>query len=803
MGSIKIFNPLVIIAFSFFLLTSVASLALVWDIEVIDSRDDDIGYCSMALDSSGYPHVAYARDSGVFELIYKRFNGSDWETEVVDDEHCRLTSITLDSSGNPYIAYDTQVYEAGSYWYRLKCAHYNGSDWEIDIVEEIRQGNCLGNEDVCIRLDSNGYPNITFIQRWWQLMWGDYLKYGYFDGSNWHVGFILYDHEWEYDAAGRYHSFVFDSTNYFHIVFGIADITEETYGLGHKYGDNWSGWADYLSVDGWYEDCPGLWSYCSLDIDTNDCLHASYCNSPENYIGYAYYDGNDWDVTAVDTVGGAIGDYHTSIATDGNNKPHITYGTNGDLKYAYNNGTTWYLTTLDDEYYGSYPGRYNSIRVDADNLPHIVYTTYEEGTFYLKYARCLGNDPPSSFNLSQPPDGAEVPEPVTLDWEDSTDADGDTITYDVWYAADPSFDPHDEVTELTDSTYTFPEDVLTQGETYYWKVRAWDGWDETSSGPDDYWSFTVNAPPGDFNLTAPPDGSVVTEPVTLDWEDSVDPGRMLTVGAGSSRVPAYAGRSESTRSITYDVWYATDPSFDPHDEVTELTDSTYTFPEGTFSDGTTYYWKVRAWDGFDATWSGPDPYWSFTVEEEVTGISVTRFSAESARDGIELTWECADPGVGFNLYRSEEATGMRTKSRETLNAEPITGESPYVYLDSNVSDGVTYAYWLEAMDASGASETFGPATCTAGTFVPSSYALYQSRPNPARGTAVIAFDLPKDTKVTLTVYDLGGRKISTLANETLPAGAHERPVSCLAPGVYVYRLDAGEFSGVKKMVVIR
>jgi hypothetical protein len=137
-----------------------------------------------------------------------------------------------------------------------------------------------------------------------------------------------------------------------------------------------------------------------------------------------------------------------------------------------------------------------------------------------------------------------------------------------------------------------------------------------------------------------------------------------------------------------------------------------------------------------------------------------------------------------------------------LNAEPITGESPYTYLDAGVSDGVTYAYWLEAMDVGGTSETFGPVRCTAGTFVPSSYALYQSRPNPARGTAVIAFDLPEGADVTLTIYDLSGRKVTTLVDETLPAGAYERPVSGLAPGVYVYRLAASGFTGVRKMVVV-
>ena len=56
--------------------------------------------------------------------------------------------------------------------------------------------------------------------------------------------------------------------------------------------------------------------------------------------------------------------------------------------------------------------------------------------------------------------------------------------------------------------------------------------------------------------------------------------------------------------------------------------------------------------------------------------------------------------------------------------------------------------------------------------------------------------------MALTLYDLSGRKVTTLVNETLPAGTHERPVAGLAPGVYVYRLLAGEFSASKKMVIV-
>ena len=53
-----------------------------------------------------------------------------------------------------------------------------------------------------------------------------------------------------------------------------------------------------------------------------------------------------------------------------------------------------------------------------------------------------------------------------------------------------------------------------------------------------------------------------------------------------------------------------------------------------------------------------------------------------------------------------------------------------------------------------------------------------------------------------TVCDVSGRKVTTVVEETLAVGTHERTASGLAPGVYVYKLDAGSFSAARKMVVV-
>jgi hypothetical protein len=355
----------------------------------------------------------------------------------------------------------------------------------------------------------------------------------------------------------------------------------------------------------------------------------------------------------------------------------------------------------------------------------------------------------------------------------------------------------DGFAEDEDAAYYFDSTLLPDGDyTLYVRARDFYGNEVTES-----MDFTINnEAPAAFDLISPEDGTIVEEPVTLDWEDSADKRAGL-----SERTHAKSKVLGDARAITYDVWYSTNDDFDPYEEINDLTESTYTFEEGDFEPGETYYWKVRAYDGLYETWSGPDEYWSFTIKDPYTDVNVTSFSAEAVSDGIAVTWECDDSAAGFNLYRSSKTDSASLKtitSRDRLNAELIAGESPYEYLDATVEKDVTYNYWLEALDVGGSSETFGPVECIWHGVLPTTYALYQSRPNPAPGTATIAFDLPETAPVTLIVYDISGRKVTTVVDETLTAGEREAEVSGLAPGVYVYRLKAGDFNAARKMVIV-
>jgi aminopeptidase N len=99
--------------------------------------------------------------------------------------------------------------------------------------------------------------------------------------------------------------------------------------------------------------------------------------------------------------------------------------------------------------------------------------------------------------------------------------------------------------------------------------------------------------------------------------------------------------------------------------------------------------------------------------------------------------------------------------------------------------------------------------------VPLEYELQQNFPNPFNPSTTIKYQIPGNSFVTLKVYDVLGNEIKTLVNEEKPAGSYEVEFSALggsasggnalnlASGIYLYRLQAGDYAETKKMVLLR
>ncbi len=89
--------------------------------------------------------------------------------------------------------------------------------------------------------------------------------------------------------------------------------------------------------------------------------------------------------------------------------------------------------------------------------------------------------------------------------------------------------------------------------------------------------------------------------------------------------------------------------------------------------------------------------------------------------------------------------------------------------------------------------------------VPSDYTLEQNYPNPFNPSTKIRYSVPAESEVSLKVFDLLGREVSTLVNTKQGAGNYEATFDAtrLATGIYFYRLDAGGVSISKKMMFIK
>ncbi len=92
---------------------------------------------------------------------------------------------------------------------------------------------------------------------------------------------------------------------------------------------------------------------------------------------------------------------------------------------------------------------------------------------------------------------------------------------------------------------------------------------------------------------------------------------------------------------------------------------------------------------------------------------------------------------------------------------------------------------------------------------PAEFGISQNYPNPFNPTTTIEFTLPKDSDVMLKVYNILGQEVSTLVNKQMKAGYHKVKFDAssasggLSSGIYLYKIQSGDFSAVKKLMLVK
>ncbi len=181
-------------------------------------------------------------------------------------------------------------------------------------------------------------------------------------------------------------------------------------------------------------------------------------------------------------------------------------------------------------------------------------------------------------------------------------------------------------------------------------------------------------------------------------------------------------------------------------------------------------------------------------------VELTSFSANVINENnVNISWKTATETNNsyFEIYRDNK------KVAQVKGAGTSTEENTYTYTDNNVNSGY-YQYKLFQVDFDGTRKLAGKIEVNVNS-TPSNYSLLQNYPNPFNPTTTIKYSIPNENIVTLKVYDVMGREVKTLVNSKEQAGLHQINFDAgnLASGVYYYRITAGNFTSVKKLILMK
>ena len=194
--------------------------------------------------------------------------------------------------------------------------------------------------------------------------------------------------------------------------------------------------------------------------------------------------------------------------------------------------------------------------------------------------------------------------------------------------------------------------------------------------------------------------------------------------------------------------------------------------------------------------------------DESIPVELNNFSATATQDEVLLRWETATEksNKGFEVERRGITSEWQYIGFIAGNGTTTLTHS-YSFTDKYVLPG-KYLYRLKQIDFDGSYEYSKEVEVE--LKAPLKFNLKQNYPNPFNPSTKISFTLPIDSKVTIKIYDVLGREITTLVNRDMTAGYYdvEFNASAYPSGVYFYRLIAEDIYGqsyysIKKMVLTK
>lgn len=195
---------------------------------------------------------------------------------------------------------------------------------------------------------------------------------------------------------------------------------------------------------------------------------------------------------------------------------------------------------------------------------------------------------------------------------------------------------------------------------------------------------------------------------------------------------------------------------------------------------------------------------SFGPDEFVLPVELLSFTSLVYESSVNLNWQTNREvnNSGFNIERSS-IQDIWSNVGFVIGAGNSGGPIDYSFTDKNLFPG-KYKYRLKQIDFNGNFEYFNLES-EVNIGIPDKYELSQNYPNPFNLSTKINYNLSSNGKVSIFLYDLSGREVATLVNEVKSAGYYNVNFSAsnLSSGVYFYKLTAGDYTAVRRMVLLK
>jgi peroxiredoxin len=219
-----------------------------------------------------------------------------------------------------------------------------------------------------------------------------------------------------------------------------------------------------------------------------------------------------------------------------------------------------------------------------------------------------------------------------------------------------------------------------------------------------------------------------------------------------------------------------------------------------------YYWRVQIkgtaglgpWsDIWQITTAGPAP-------GKPESIAATQDSAQFGYVGFRFSWKRVEYADQYLLQIANDSTFVHLNASSSTSDTVkqlfgfLSGQQYYLRVQASnvVGSGPWSDAWVFPQAGTDVKAEGG---------IPTEYSLSQNYPNPFNPTTRINFALPQRALTRITIYDLLGREVQTPMNKELGTGFYEINVNAnsIPSGIYFYRIQAGDFTQTKKMILMK